>query len=278
VAARALARAGAGIGLRGPHFREILERAPALDFVEVHSENYFSEVAAGSLERVRRDYPVSLHGVGLSLGSADPLDPGHLEKLAALVERIDPVLVSEHLSWSSIDGRHANELLPMPFTREAAAHIASRISQAQERLRRQLLVENVSAYSGFRESEMPEWEFVCDVARRSGCALLLDVNNIWVNACNFRFDAASYIAGIDPALVAQYHLGGHERRGAILVDTHGARVEPAVWSLFRDAVSRIGERPALVEWDTDLPALDVLLDEAQAAREALEGAAAEHAV
>jgi uncharacterized protein (UPF0276 family) len=274
VTARALGHAGVGIGLRGPHYREILERAPALGFVEVHTENYFGPAAAESLERVRRDYAVSLHGVGLSLGSADALDDRHLEKLAELARRIDPVFVSEHLCWTSIDGRHANELLPMPFTSEAAAHIASRICEAQERLGRRLLVENVSSYSSFRESEMAEWEFVSEVARRSGCALLLDVNNVWVNARNFGSDPRRYLAGIDPSAVAQFHLGGHERRGSLLVDTHGARVTDDVWSLFRDAVARIGARPTLIEWDTELPALDVLLDEARAARDIVEGATA----
>ena len=254
-----------GIGLRAPHCRELLARAPALGFVEVHSENYFGAAAAG-LERVRRDYAVSLHGVGLSLGSADPLDEGHLGKLAALARRVDPWFVSEHLSWTSIDGRHANELLPMPFTAQAAAHIASRIAYAQERLGRRLLVENVSSYAAFPQDEMTEWEFVSDVARRSGCALLLDLNNIWVNARNFGFDPLRYVTGIDPGVVAQYHLGGHERRGALLVDTHGTRVTGDVWSLFREAVARIGPRPTLIEWDTDLPPLDVLLDEARAAR------------
>ncbi|HUQ27369.1 MAG TPA: DUF692 domain-containing protein [Usitatibacter sp.] len=266
-----------GIGLRAPHHRELLERVPALGFVEVHSENYFGDVAGAALERVRRDYPVSLHGVGLSLGSADPLDSRHLEKIAALARRVDPAFVSEHLCWTSIDGRHANELLPMPFTAGAAAHIASRISQAQDRLGRRLLVENVSSYSAFRESEMPEWEFVSEVARRAGCGLVLDVNNIWVNARNFGFDAHRYVAGIDPAAVVQIHLGGHERRDALLIDTHGARVADDVWALFREAVSVIGARPTLVEWDTELPALDVLLDEARAASLIVENVAMETA-
>ena len=271
--ARATGGAGVGIGLRTAHHREILERRPALAFVEVHSENYFTPVGAASLERVRADYEVSLHGVGLSLGSSDPLDAGHLAKLDALARRVDPVLVSEHLSWSSIDGRHLNELLPLPFTREAAAHVASRISQAQDRLGRTLLVENVSAYCALGPGEMSEWEFVCEVARRSGCRLLLDVNNIHVNATNFGFDAREYLEGIDPALVAQFHLGGHEARGALLVDTHGARVADEVWSLFGDALARIGSRPTLIEWDTALPPLDVLLDEARAAEDAICGAA-----
>ena len=272
--ARATGRAGVGIGLRAPHYREILERRPALAFVEVHSENYFGAAPAAALDRVRGDYEVSLHGVGLSLGSSDPLDDGHLAKLVALARRIDPLLVSEHLSWSSIDGRHLNELLPLAFTREAAAHVASRISQAQDRLGRALLVENVSAYCALGPGEMSEWEFVSEVARRAGCRLLLDVNNIHVNATNFGFDAREYLEGVDPALVAQFHLGGHEARGALLVDTHGARVAREVWSLFDDAVARFGARPTLIEWDTALPTLDTLLDEARAAERAILGSPA----
>ena len=255
-----------GIGLRAPHLEEILERRPALGFVEVHSENFFGSAAA-SLERVRRDYPVSLHGVGLSLGSADPLDGAHLAKLDSLARRIDPLLVSEHISWSAIGARHANELLPMPFTMEAAIHVAARIGAAQERLGRRLLVENVSAYHAFPGAELAEWDFVGEVVRRSGCALLLDVNNIWVNAANFGFDARRYVGAIDPAHVAQFHLGGHEARGGLLVDTHGARVSPPVWALYREAVERIGPRPTLIEWDTALPALEILLDEARTARD-----------
>ena len=265
MSARAPGGADVGIGLRAPHHREILERRPALGFVEVHSENYFAAPAARSLDRVRRDYAVSLHGVGLSLGSADPLDAAHLAKLYALARRIEPAFVSEHLSWSSIGGRHANELLPMPFTMEAAAHLAARIGEAQERLGRRILVENVSAYFAF-EGGLAEWDFVAEVARRSGCAILLDVNNIWVNASNFGFDARRYVAAVDPALVGQFHLGGFEARENLLVDTHGARVSAPVWDLYRDAVERIGPRPTIVEWDTAIPPLDVLLDEARAAR------------
>ena len=268
--ARALGAAGVGIGLRAPHCSELLERRPALDFVEVHSENYFGGAAAATLERVRRDYPVTLHGVGLSLGSADPLDEAHLAKLEALARRVEPAFVSEHLSWSSIGGRHANELLPMPFTREAAAHVAARIGEAQDRLGRRLLVENVSAYHAFDAAEMTEWEFVAEVARGCGCALLLDVNNVFVNAMNFGFDARRYLAAIDPASVAQYHLGGFEAGDSLLVDTHGARVANEVWALYREAVERIGTRPTLVEWDSQLPALDVLLDEAAHARTLLQ--------
>lgn len=264
--ARALGGAAVGIGLRAPHHREILERRPTLGLVEVHSENYFAEPAARWLEQVRREYPVSLHGVGLSLGSVDPLDQGHLAKLDALARRIEPAFVSEHLSWSSVDGRHANELLPMPLTPQAAAHLAARVGEAQERLGRRLVVENVSAYFAFERDSLAEWEFVAEVAGRSGCAILLDLNNVWVNASNFAFDPHRYVAALDPALVAQFHLGGFEPRETLLVDTHGARVAGPVWDLYREAVERLGPRPTIVEWDTAIPALDVLLEEACAAR------------
>ena len=258
----------AGIGLRAPHYAEILRRRPALDFLEVHSENFFAPggAALAWLERFRSAYPLSLHGVGLSLGSSDPLDARHLDRLAALAARVEPQLVSEHLCWSSHGGRHANDLLPLPYTAEALDHVCSRIAAVQDRLRRRILVENVSTYVAFDESAMPEWEFVAEVARRSGCALLLDVNNIHVNAANHGFDAHRYLAAIDPATVGEIHLAGHERCGALLVDTHGAPVADAVWRLYEEALARFGPRPTLVEWDTDIPALDVLLAEAGKAR------------
>ncbi|MGZ5106493.1 MAG: DUF692 domain-containing protein, partial [Usitatibacter sp.] len=186
----------------------------------------------------------------------------HLGKLARLVERFEPALVSEHLCWSSVGGRHANDLLPLPYTPEALDHVVSRIEAVQERLGRAILVENVSSYVAFDESSLPEWEFLAQVARRSGCSVLLDVNNIWVSACNHGFDAARYLGGIEAASVAQIHLAGHERVGGRLVDTHGARVSEDVWALYAAAIARFGPRPTLVEWDVDIPALDVLLGEA----------------
>lgn len=269
-AARAPAPGAVGIGLRHAHFDALAERRPALDLLEVHSENFFGDgPALAWLERFRADYAVSLHGVGLSLGSADPLDEAHLGRLDALVRRVDPALVSEHLAWSSIDGRHANELLPMPFTMEAAVHLAARVQRVQERLRRAILVENVSSYAMLGTPEMAEWDFAAEVARRAGCGLLLDVNNIWVNAANHGYDARRYVDAVDARQVAQYHLGGFEARERLLVDTHAARVSPAVWALFERAVARIGARPTIVEWDSALPALEVLLDEANRARDAI---------
>lgn len=262
-----------GIGLRAPHYAQILERRPALDFLEVHGENFF---AAGGrakawLERFRADYALSVHGVGLSLGSVDPLHEDHLARLEALVLRFDPLLVSEHLCWSSFGGRHANELLPLPHSREALDHVVPRIAKVQERLRRQVLVENICAYVQ-PPGEMPECEFLAEVARRSGCGILLDVNNVWVNAANHGFDPRACIEAIPAALVGQYHLGGFEPTPAALVDTHGTRVSAEVWELFEATVAHLGPKPALVEWDTSLPALDVLLDEARHARAIVAGA------
>jgi uncharacterized protein (UPF0276 family) len=253
-----------GIGLRAPHYAQLVERRPALGFVEGHSENFFGEggPALAWLERIRALYPLCLHGVGLSLGSCDPLDEAHLARLDALVRRFEPDLVSEHLSWSSFGGRHANDLLPLPLTEEAAAHVAGRIRQVQDRLRREILVENISSYVRLGESAMPEWEFATAVARRSGCRLLLDVNNIWVNAANHGFDPERYVDAIDTALVGEIHLGGFERTPEALVDTHGTPVADEVWKLYARAMARFGRRPTLIEWDTDVPALDVLLAEA----------------
>ncbi|HEX5130504.1 MAG TPA: DUF692 domain-containing protein, partial [Usitatibacter sp.] len=222
-----------GIGLRAPHYADLLERRPPLAFVEAHSENFFGDggAALAWLERIREAYPLSLHGVGLSLGSCDPLDREHLRRLRTLVRRFQPELVSEHLSWSSFGGRHANDLLPLPFTEEAVAHVAARIGEVQDQLGRELLVENVSAYVRVGPPPaMAEWEFVSAVAARAGCRLLLDVNNVWVNAANHGFDPQRYLEGIEPALVGQVHLAGFERTPQLLVDTHGTPVAEEVWS------------------------------------------------
>jgi uncharacterized protein len=266
---------GAGIGLRAAHYRAILERGPALAFLEVHAENFFAEggQALAWLERFRERYPLSVHGVGLSLGSAEGVEELHLAKLERLVRRFEPALVSEHLSWSAAGGRHANELLPLPFTREALAAAVANIQHVQERLGRPILVENVSTYLRFGDGEMAEPEFVAEVVRRAGCGLLLDVNNIHVNARNHGFDALAYLDAIDPQTVGEIHLAGHEAVGARLVDTHGTRVAPEVWDLYAATLARLGPRPTLVEWDIDIPELDVLLDEAAIAARHLDAAA-----
>lgn len=262
--ARAPDPARAGIGLRTPHFEALAALRPPLSFIEVHSENYFADggPALAWLERFRADYAVSLHGVGMSLGSADPLDRGHLARLARLAGRIEPALVSEHLCWSSVGGVHLGELLPLPCTEEALAHVCDRVSAVQEALGRRILVENVSAYVRFAASTIPEGEFVAEVARRTGCGVLLDLNNAWVNAINHDTDARAFLEAIDPASVGEIHLAGYEATPDGLVDTHGAPVCAEVWALYEETIARLGPVPTLVEWDTDIPALEALLAEA----------------
>lgn len=264
---KALPTFAVGIGLRQPHYREVFERAPALGFLEVHSENFFLDGGASmhALERARATYPISLHGVGLSLGSADPLAQPHLAKLKRLVDRVEPALVSEHLSWSSLGARHFNDLLPMPNTREVLALLTERVDRVQNALKRSILIENVSAYVEFRESDMNDTALLDELARRSGCGILFDVNNLYVNAVNFGFDPIARMAELSPAAIGEMHLAGHTLADGCLIDTHGARVCSAVWALFEEACRRFGPRPTLIEWDTDLPALDVLLDEARTA-------------
>jgi len=263
--------ATAGIGLRAVHHAEFLASRPAIPWVEVHSENFFADGGRqlAVLDAVRRDYGLSLHGVGLSLGSADPLDQEHLARLQRLVERVEPALVSDHVAWSGVDGVCLNDLLPVPCTAEALVHMAARIGQVQDRLRRQILVENASSYISYAGAEMPEWEFVATLARRAGCLLLVDVNNIHVSACNHGFDPLQYLDAMPPDLVAEYHIAGHsvvEAAGEqLLVDTHDAPVTAAVWTLLEAALARIGRRPVLLERDARLPPLAELVAEARIA-------------
>jgi uncharacterized protein len=267
-------RGAAGIGLRSPHIRKVRAERPPLRWLEVHSENYFAGggPALAALDDLRTDYPLSLHGVGMSLGSADRLDPAHVAKLRRLADRVEPALISEHLCWSGVGGRHFNDLLPLPYTEEALAHVTARVGELQDALGREILVENVSTYLGFAEATIPEWEFVAELARRSGCRLLLDVNNIYVNAVNHGFDADGYLAAIPVDKVAEIHLAGFEASGPCLIDTHGSPVAADVWALYTRALGRFGPRPTLIEWDLDLPALEVLASEAATAQAILDEA------
>lgn len=260
--------AQAGIGLRAEHHAAVLEQRPDVGWLEVHSENHFSPAGAAhsALDAIRAYYPLSLHGVGLSLGGTDPLDRDHLAQLRLAIERYQPVLVSEHLCWGMAGERHTNDLLPLPYTREALRHLVSRVSQAEEALGRPILIENVSSYVTFRDSQMTEWEFLAALAREAGCGILLDINNIYVSSRNHGFDALQYLSALPPDSVREIHLAGHSTRmldgHALLVDTHDARVCEDVWSLYAAAVARFGRVPTLIEWDVDLPALEVLVDEA----------------
>lgn len=303
--------ARAGIGLRAPHYRALLEEQPDVGFLEVHSENYFGAGGAPHhyLEQARARYPLSLHGVGLSLGSADPLDRRHLASLKRLIERYEPALVSDHLCWNSVDGRYLNDLLPLPYTEETLAHFVRRVDEAQEYLGCELLIENPSSYLQFRASTIPEWEFLAEVAQRSGCGILLDINNVYVSACNHGFadgtearaavqgstgcgfDAKRYFSAMPRGAVREFHLAGHTVKrhpdgefanapslargprldpiGDILIDTHSAPVADPVWMLYHTAVAHFGQVPTLIEWDTDLPELTVLVAEAHKAQRVL---------
>jgi uncharacterized protein len=264
--------AAAGVGLRAPHVRHVLAERPAVAWFEVHSENYFADGGPdlAALDRIRVDYPLALHGVGLSLGSADPLDHSHLAKLKRLAARIEPAVVSEHLCWSGVSGRHFNDLLPLPYTDEALAHVCARIDEVQAYLGRALVVENVSSYYAFPEATIPEWEFVAAVAARTGCRLLVDVNNIHVNARNHGIDPLAFLDAMPRGAVAEIHLAGHDDSGPIVIDTHGAPVAPEVWTLYRAALARFGRVPTLIEWDTDIPEFAVLAGEAATAQAILE--------
>jgi uncharacterized protein len=266
----------AGIGLRAPHVAEILDERPPIGWLEVHTENYLGGgPAVRALAAVRGQYPISLHGVGLSLGSADGLDRRHLARVADLVRRIEPVLVSEHLSWSTAGGVYLNHLLPLPYTEESLAVLSDNVDRAQEALGRALLIENPSSYLRFRVSPIAEPEFLAELARRTGCGLLCDVNNVHVTTENFGLDARAYLDALPPAAVGEIHLAGHAVNDAdgrtILIDDHGSPVAAPVWALYERALERFGAVPTLIEWDTDLPALAVLMDEAAQAARRLDG-------
>jgi uncharacterized protein len=257
----------AGIGLRSRHIAEILSRRPRAGWLEVHAENYMGESAAVSaLEKIRETYPLSVHGVGLSLGSAGGLDRDHLERLRRVCLRFQPALFSEHLAWSLADGAYLNDLLPLRYDEHALKVVASNVQHLQDTLQRRVFIENLSAYVSFAGSTMSEADFLAELVRRTGCGILLDVNNVYVSACNLGFDAKSFIEALPAEAIGEIHLAGHavnEVDGdVVLIDDHGSRVPPAVWSLYAYVLCRIGPRPTLIEWDTEVPALDVLLGEA----------------
>ncbi len=261
----------AGIGLRAPHHREVLERPPDVGWFEAHSENYFADGggAIATLERVRERWPVALHGVGLALGSAGSLDREHLRRLVQLVGRIQPWAVSEHVCWGHAGGRHTNDLLPMPRTEESLRHLAARVGELQDALGRQVLLENVSSYLEFAAAQFSEAGYLAALVAESGCALLLDVNNVYVNARNHGFDAQGYFDELPAAAVREIHLAGHEvtRIGGeeIRIDTHDRRVCDEVWALYASARRRFGPVPTLIEWDAALPPLATLVEEARRA-------------
>jgi uncharacterized protein len=282
VAAPVPARAGAG--LKPQHYEDILGTLPDIGWFEVHPENYMG--AGGPphhyLERVRERYPLSLHGVGLSIGGAAPLNAAHLKRLKALVNRYEPGLVSEHVAWSTHEEYFLNDLLPLPYTEETLAHVSRHVCEVQDTLKRRILMENPSTYVQFSASDMDEVTFLGELARRTGCGLLLDVNNVYVSATNLNFDAASYIAAFPMQHLGEIHLAGHasfkDDTGApLLIDAHDRNVADAVWALYRRAMGRLGPTPTLIEWDNDIPAWDVLFAEVQLAERIMTEECTSHA-
>ncbi len=263
----------AGVSLKPEHFRQALEGAPTLGFFEIHAENYL--VAGGPmhhyLERVRARYPLSIHGVGLSIGGSAPLDPAHLRALRALLERYQPAAFSEHLAWSSHGGTFFNDLLPLPYDKCTLLRVCEHIEQVQEALGRQLLLENPSTYVEFEQSSYGEAEFIAEVVRRSGCGLLLDVNNAYVSACNHGRDLRRYLLELPLAAVGEIHLAGFHRDrdslgATLLIDSHGSEVDEVVWRAYGELLQRTGPLPTLIEWDNDIPPFDILCAQAERAQ------------
>lgn len=267
---RARVPARAGIGLRSPHLAEVLATRSVVPWLEVHPENYLGGgPAVRALQAMRRDYAVSFHAVGLSVGTAEGADRRHLDRLRHLVERIEPALFSEHLAWSQTGGAYLNHLLPLPYTDESLAVVCRNVDEVQTVLGRRVLIENPSGYLRFAASTIPEAEFLAEMARRTGCGLLCDVNNIYVSAWNLGLDPATYLAALPPGVVGEIHLAGHSANDAdgqtLLIDDHGSAVAPAVWDLYEQALRRFGAVPTLVEWDTAIPPLEILVGEARRA-------------
>jgi uncharacterized protein len=259
---------GFGVGLRRQHYTHILEQRPAMDWFEVISENFM--VAGGRalevLAAVRDRHPLVLHGVSLSIGSTDPLDRKYLANLRALARRFEPAWISDHLCWTGVAGHNLHDLLPLPYTAEVVRHVSQRIREVQEFLERPILLENVSSYLTFRDSTLSEWEFLRAVTEEADCGILLDINNIFVNAFNHRFNAEEYLDAIPVERVVQFHLAGHSDHGTHLLDTHDHPVREEVWALYQRAVRRFGAVSTLIEWDDNIPEFTVLAETAERAR------------
>ena len=264
---------GCGLGLRREHHEVVLAERPSVPWFEVISENFMIEGGRPLhvLERVRRDYPVAVHGVSMSIGSRDPVDPLHLAALKRLVERFEPAIVSDHLCWTGLGGHNSHDLLPLPFTEEAVDTAAAKIRQVQDALGRRILVENISTYLEWGGATMAEHEFITAVAESADCGILLDVNNVYVNARNHGIDPIAFLEGVPRERVGQFHLAGHEDHGDYVLDTHDHPIPSDVWRLYEHAVERFGPVPTLIERDADVPALPVLMEEMNAAQAILDG-------
>ncbi len=271
-----------GVSLKSAHYQDIVLDQPSVAFFEAHAENYM--VAGGAhrryLDHIAANYPLSLHGVGMSLGSAERLDRDHLERFKVLVDTYKPVLVSEHLAWSVNNGRYLNDLLPLPYTKESLLIVVDNVKQMQDAIGQGILLENPSSYMSFKSSIMQEVDFLCEVADQAKCGLLLDVNNVYVSACNLGFDAKTYLDAMPAGLVGEIHLAGHAERNidgaSVLIDDHGSVICDDVWDLYAYVINRIGVKPTLVEWDNDIPSLSILMGEANKALSVMEQALADH--
>lgn len=263
---------GFGLGLRKEHYESVLRDRPAVDWFEVLTENYL--VPGGKplyyLERVRERYPLAMHGVSLSIGGCDPLDYRYLRELRQLAVRIEPLWISDHLCWTGVNGRNLHDLMPLPYTAEALAHVVERVAAVQDFLGRQILLENVSSYVTYRDSDMPEWDFLTAVAEQADCRILLDINNIYVNGFNHGFDPRRYIDAIPAGRVWQFHVAGHQDHGTHIIDTHDAPVIPAVWDLYAYAWAKFGPVAAMIERDDHIPPLAELMSELAFMRERVE--------
>lgn len=259
---------GFGLGLRTDHYRDFIDDRQPVDWLEILSENYM--VPGGKplyfLDRIRRDYPMVMHGVSLSIGASDPLDLEYLKQLRALIERVQPAWVSDHLCWTGVDGLNLHDLMPLPYTEDALRHLTTRLQQVQEFLGQAILIENVSSYVTYRADEMSEWEFIAELAKRSGCQLLLDVNNVYVSSVNHGFDPKEFIDAMPASQVRQIHLAGHEDHDSYIIDTHDHPVCDKVWDLYAYTVQRLGRVPTMIERDDNIPPLAELIDELDAAR------------
>ena len=259
---------GAGLGLRSSHYETIFNTKPETPWFELLSDNYMADggLPLAKAEKIRENYPITLHGVGMSLGSADPLNMDYLGRLKSLAEKMEPAYVSDHLAWVSVGGKYTHDLLPLPYTEQTLRHVSERINQAQDFLGRQLLIENPSSYLTFSSTEMQEWEFVKGVVDATDCHLLLDVNNLYVSAMNHGFDPLEYLSALPADKVKEIHLAGYEIKGSYLFDTHGHEVHQPVWSLYQTALEQLGPVPTLIEWDTDIPSFETLLAQAKKAQ------------
>lgn len=266
-------KASIGIGLRHPHYQDILDTKPDIDFLEIHSENYFNRHSKNHayLEQIAPHYPISFHGIGLSLGSCDPINKQHLKKLKALVDRFQPALVSDHLSWSSLQGNFFNDLLPIPYTKEALDFFVNNVNQVQDTLQRQILIENPSSYLEYKKNTFTEPEFINEISQRTGCGLLLDLNNVYVSAINHQFSTKQYLDTINSNAVQEIHLAGFSEKeigtSQLLIDTHSTLVSQPVWDIYEQYRSQTKTKAlTLIEWDSEIPALEILLSEAMKAK------------